>query len=131
MKISIRVFECLDEIARSHSISDYEWAEAANIRRPTIPELRRVSRAIKSSRVKDDFKRACTLEKISKLYEGLKGKLGNAVVVEALKKFIESESDQYLRLQLMMLIVDKSNKETRDRAESLLKGILTKLGEME
>ncbi len=127
MKISVRVFDCLGEIARVHSISDYEWAEAAEIRRPTIPELRRVSRAERTGREEEDFRRACTLEKISKLYEGLRRLLGNAVMVEALKKYIEEEPDQYLRLQLLMLILNKARKETRDKAESLLKSIVTKI----
>ncbi len=124
MKIDVRVFDLLDGIARSYKISDIEWAEAAEIRRPTIPELRRLSRVVVRGGDQRAVKRACTLEKILKLYAGLRVKVGDPVVKEALRNFIETERDQNLRLQLLLLMLRYTKAETKDEAETMLRSVL-------
>ena len=129
MKISIHVFDCLDKVAKRHRITDIAWAEAAKIRRPTIPELRRLSRTVASGvKGETDLKRSCTLDKILKLYSGLRIKLGDAVVSEAVRNYITTESDQYLRLQLLILMLRDAKKEKRNKAEQLLKSVVKNLG---
>lgn len=124
MEANVKLFEMLDSIAKRHHISDVKWAEAARIRRPTIPELRRISRATSTGRDGAGFKRSCTLEKILKLYAGLSIKIGSAIVNAALKNYLESEADQGIRLQLLILILKDAKKERRDEAEAMLKSLL-------
>lgn len=117
----------LNSIAKHHDISDVEWAEAAQIRRPTISELRRINRATRIA-VKDvGIKRACTLEKILKLCAGLRIKVGSAVLNEALKNCIDVESDQDIRLQLLILILQDAAPEVKDEAEAMLKAVLNSI----
>ena len=127
MKISIRVFDMLDRIAKGHHLSDVGWAEASEIRRPTIPELRRVSRAISTACYDPGIKRACTLEKVLKLSAGLRIKVGNAIVNAALKNYLDTESNQDIRLQILILILQDANKEKKDAAEAMLKSVLHSL----
>ena len=128
MKISIRVFDCLDKVAKRHRITDIVWAEAAKIRRPTIPELRRLSRTAASGvKGETDVKRSCTLDKILKLYSGLRIILGDAIVSEALKNYVTTERDQFLRLQLLILMLRDAKKEKRNKAEDLLKSVVKNL----
>jgi len=124
MKINVRVFDILNSIAKRHHISDVDWAEASQIRRPTIPELRRISRTTLTARHNAGFKRACTLEKILKLSAGLSIKIGNAIVNAALKDYLETESDQDVRLQLLILILKDAKQAQKDRAEAMLKSVL-------
>lgn len=125
MEISIQVFEALDAIAKRYNISDVDWAEAANIRRPTIPELRRLSRSYISGSKDLKLNRICSLEKMIKLYSGLRIKLGNATVNEALKKVINGEPDQYMRLQMLILILKHEKKEAKDKAEDMLRKLIS------
>lgn len=124
MEINIRVFDSLDAIAKSHRITDIEWAELAKIRRPTIPELRRISRETKSGVGKARFRKICTLDKIVKLYAGLSLKLGNAELSKHLKKSIENEPNAVLRLHFLVLLLQQSDKEKRDRAEIMLRTLI-------
>lgn len=127
MKINIRVFEMLDHIAKGHHITDVAWAGASRIRRPTIPELRRISRVTAAAIDHAGIKRACTLEKILKLCAGLRIKIGNAIVNATLKNYLATESDQDIRLQLLILILQDANKEKKDEAEVLLQSLLDSL----
>ena len=66
MKINIRLFDMLYGLAEGHRLSDVQWAKASEIRRPTIPELRGLSRATSRATYYVGFKRACTLDKVLK-----------------------------------------------------------------
>jgi len=124
MKINIRVFDMLNSIARRHHITDVEWAAASQIRRPTIPELRRISRVTLAAIDDPGIKRACTLEKILQLYAGLSIVVGSAVLNAALKTYLETESDQDIRLQLLILILKDARQDKKDEAEAMLKSVL-------
>jgi hypothetical protein len=124
MKINIKVFDMLDSLARLHYISDVEWAAASQIRRPTIPELRRISRVNLTAADAPGIKRACTLEKILQLHSGLSIKIGHTILNTALKKYLETEADQDIRLQLLILILKNATKEKKDEAERMLKSVL-------
>lgn len=124
MKIHIRMFDVLDRVAKSHCISDVEWAAAAEIRRPTIPELRRISR-VSAAGIKDPrIRRACTMEKIIQLFAGLNKVIGSAVLNAELRNDLAIEYDQNLRLQLLLLMLKDAEKEKKDRAETMLKSVL-------
>ena len=127
MKINIQIFEMLDKLAKSHHITDVQWAQAAIMRRPTIPELRQISRKAATGASSVGSKRACTLEKILKLSYGLSNIVGGTVVNLKLKVFIEGETDQNIRLLLLMLILQNAPKEQKDIAETLLKWPLSLL----
>jgi hypothetical protein len=124
MKINVRVFDMLDSIAKRHHISDVNWAEASRIRRPTIPELRRISKVTAAAGDFTGIKRACTLEKILQLYAGLSAQIGSAIINRALKDYLNTESDQNIRLQLLLLILQDARQEQKDEAEALLKSML-------
>jgi len=125
--ISIRIFDMLDRISKLHRITDLEWAEAANMRRATISELRRVSRVTANGVYTAIRKQICTLEKILKLSEGLSIKVGSTIINLILKNHIESEPNQDVRLQLIIMILQNAPKETKDIAESLLKWPLSNI----
>jgi len=124
MEINILVFNALDVIAKRHRISDVDWAEAAGIRRPTISELRR----LRKTNVKGDkemkLHRVCSLAKMIKLYTGLSIILGNGPLNEEFKKVINDETDQYMRLQMLILMLKNEKKEKQDQAEKMLRKVL-------
>jgi hypothetical protein len=124
MKINIEVFNMLNSIAKLHNISDVEWAEASQIRRPTISELRRINRAAHKTGQDSGIRRACTLEKIIRLYAGLRIKVGSAILNEALRNCIETESNQDIRLLLLILILQSAKDENKDEAEAMLKVLI-------
>lgn len=124
MKVNIKVFDMLDSLARLHDISDVVWAAASQIRRPTIPELRRISRATLTAGDDPGIKRACTLGKMLQLYSGLSIKIEHPILNTALINYLETEADQDIRLQLLVLILKNATQEKKDEAEAMLKSVL-------
>ena len=124
MKTNIKMFDMLDSLAKIHGLSDVAWAAASQIRRPTIPELRRISRVTLTAIEDAGIKRACTLEKILRLHSGLSIKIGYPLVNAALQNYLATESNQDLRLQLLILILRDAAPEKKDQAEALLKSVL-------
>lgn len=115
MKVKLSIFTCLDSIAKRHDIKDVPWAEAANIRRPTISELRRMVR-----KPNDSFGRSCTIDKIYYLFAGLYKLLGEAVMRKELLRSINEESDQDVRFLLYSLLLKDATQEARDAVESTM-----------
>jgi hypothetical protein len=116
MKVPIKLFECLDEVAKRHNIKTLEWANAANIRRGDIYDLRNLS-----ENPHEDIGRACTVEKINKLVSGLKLLVGGNVTKNELRHCIEKEMDDSntdMLIQMMgQFISDFGDTEAKDKAK--------------
>jgi hypothetical protein len=120
MKAKIELFTALDTIAKTHEITDEDWAKKSKIRRPSISELRRMGR-IDRAKSEEKIGRACTIEKISSLFTGLYKIIGGDVLRNDLKNVIDSEKDQDIRMMLWALILRDAPKETKDSVESNMK----------
>lgn len=124
MEINIGVFNILNSLAKHHDITDLEWSEAAGIRRPTISVLRRIVRSASKPGKDKGIKELCTLDKIIRLYNGLRIKIGSTILNEALRRGIDVETDQTVRLQLLILMLKDAEAEIKDEVEAMLKGVL-------
>ena len=118
MKIRIEIFNHLDRIARGKNITDEDWAKSANIRRPSISELRRlyIDRGLEKS-----IGRACTIDKITLLFTGLYKLLGGATLKKEIMDAINVEKDQDVRIIMLSLLLKNAPKETKDAVESNMK----------
>ena len=118
MKIKIEIFNNLDTIARTHRITDDDWAKSANIRRPSISELRRLYLDRQSSK---SIGRACTIEKIGLLFLGLYNILGGDVVKKEMMAAINKETNQDVRMMMLSLLLRNAPQETKDAIEGSMK----------
>jgi hypothetical protein len=116
MKINIATFQCLDGIAHNHRIKDPEWAKNADIRRPSISELRRIAK-----HPNDKIGRVCTIDKVFHLFHGLHKILGGDVLQNEIMACIAKETNQDARFLLYSLILKDASKETKDAVESTMK----------
>ena len=119
MKVTIAIFDCLDRIAQNQNINDTDWAKAAILRRPTIPELRRLSREMRglTAITEGKVKRACTVEKIDMLLRGLRLLVEGDILKKELKACIEREMDQDVRLMLYALALREAKSEVKKQVE--------------
>jgi len=125
MKINIEIFDCLDDIWNKNrgSMPDDEWVKAigGDFRKPTISELRRLSRNI---RISSDERvgRACTLEKILQLYSGLMNLFGGEIVRKDVEKCIEKTTDLKTRILLRsILLTNSAPNDLLEQYENILK----------
>ena len=119
MKVNIAIFQCLDDIASHKQITDEDWAVRSNIRRPTISELRRIAR---NPNMKTG--RACTIEKVTSLYNGLIKLLGGEALRKHIERCIEKEPDQTTRITLLALATSDADQEGKDLIEQTMKMVL-------
>jgi len=124
MNINTQFFDALDFIAKSQNITDVDWAEASHIRRPTLSELRRLSRSGGISAQIFYFSRACTLVKMSKLYSGLSAIIGKDQLKRNFIKAVDNESDQFMRLQMLILMLKNESTSKQDKAGRMLKKLM-------
>lgn len=129
MKVNIRIFDCLDDIWIAHrgQLTDDDWARAigGNFRKPTISELRRISRNTRLNKA-ELTGRACTIDKIVLLYAGLINLFGGEIVRKDIQKCIKNEPDQETRLILLALMIAKTSPaDIKTQAEQFL-GLLVK-----
>ena len=113
--IDIKIFSLLNEIARSHGISAVEWASAAEIRIPSISELRNL---VTHAKVAPTLKtgRACTFEKLNQLAIGLRKLVGDKLVTQRLLEYAEKEVNIDKKIVLLELAINSSSKWKKERA---------------
>ena len=115
MKVRIEIFNGLDTIARHHKVTDEQWAKSANIRRPSISELRRL---YLDRQLEKSIGRACTVEKIWLLYNGLHHILGGSILKKEMMEIVANEKDQDKRMMMLQLILKNAPKDIKDLIES-------------
>jgi ATP phosphoribosyltransferase regulatory subunit HisZ len=120
LKVDITVFAKLDDVAKRHKITDEEWSDASDIRRPSISELRRLLKN-KHTASSEKIGRACTASKINKLFSGLLGLVGGDEVKKELIEIINQEQDQNTRLILWAVLLQNAPQSSKDAAEGSLK----------
>lgn len=122
LRVDISVFGRLDDVAKRHDITDDMWASAANMRRPSISELRRLMRNKgKSPNQAEKVGRACTATKINALFIGLLQLIGGDELKGELIDIIQQEKDQNIRMILWAVLLQNAPQESRDAAEGSLK----------
>lgn len=102
---------------------DDEWVKAigGDFRKPTISELRRLSRNIRTSS-DERVGRACTLEKILQLYSGLMNLFGGEIVRKDVEKCIEKTTDLKTRILLRsILLTNSASNDLLEQYENILK----------
>lgn len=122
MKVSIRLFDCLDTLFQrvKGDSKDRDWTDASGLRWTTLAELRKLSREMKSN-PEIRTGRACTVDKIIRLFNGLFILKGGDVVKKELEMCAAEESDQDVRLILKMLLITRqANQEEKNNAETMI-----------
>lgn len=118
MKVNTKVFDCLEQIASKHGITDTSWADSSGVTQPTISHLRRTSRELKKN---PDTKtgRLITIDKIIALYDGLYRLKGDLVVMD-IAKCARKEDDLTVKMLLLVLTLENHTEEIRKQAASML-----------
>jgi hypothetical protein len=110
----ISTFEVLAQIAEANRITDVRWATAAGLTQPRIGELRQISRIIREDNITQAqaslrIKRSCTLDKIYKLYDGLRKLLGEEIMRHEIEKILSSVKDPWQRVQILAKTLSKKD----------------------
>jgi predicted transcriptional regulator len=103
MQVPISLYESLSIIAYRHGITQTEWAKAAGIPQPRIAELEKLLRISKGIQEDNDTKRAFTLQKMHRLYLGLKKLLGVALMSKEMSDFIKKNEGTFSALTMMTI----------------------------
>jgi hypothetical protein len=119
MRTNITVFKWLDDVRHLHGIKDEVWATASDIRRPTISELRRIFK-----NPNDKVGRACTIEKISALYNGLHKLIGGNELKKHLEECLSKELDQDVRLMMLSMALRNADKSGKDLVEKTIRMVI-------
>lgn len=120
MRIDISIFTSLDGITKKYGITDEKWAEASSIRRPSISELRRLARN-KSARSEEKIGRACTIDKIILLFNGLYKLIGGEKLRKELADIIAKTTDKDVLMLLLTMSIKDASDEAKDSVIGLLK----------
>lgn len=120
----ISTFEVLAQISETNRITDVKWAAAAGLTQPRIGELRQISRIMREENIAQEqaslrVKRNCTLDKIYKLYTGLRKLLGEEIMRHEIDKILSTEKDPRKRAQI--LLMGFSKKECAEAEQELRK----------
>ena len=109
MRMDIKLFKMLNEIAVENGISQLQWGESAGVPQPRISELLRQAKGGEKPRNSRYF----TLTRYISLYRGLKFILGEDHLKRALIEKANQEEDQKIRVwaKLATLLEAEEDKE--------------------
>lgn len=119
MKVPVKLFEYLLELAEREGISQTEWGIASGLSQPRVSELVRLLNAEKSG-ITVEISRSCTLEKILALSQGLVRLRGRMMVVRHLLKKYEEEQDPELKFYILTQIIPHISPEQQDIVQQSL-----------
>jgi hypothetical protein len=109
MRLSLKLFEILNEIAKENDISQERWGEASGIPQPRISEF-----VIQLNGGKLSQSRHFTLTRYLQLFRGLKSILGEGTVKQAILKKAGSQKDKTVEMWAKLVILMESN-DPKDR----------------
>ena len=111
MKMDIRLFTLLNDIATKHGVSQLQWAAASGIPQPRISEFVRQSKGEKNRQQSRYF----TLSRYISLYHGLRVLLGEATLKKAIIDKAGKETAKKMRVwaKLAVLLEAEEDKESQ------------------
>ena len=122
MKVDIRVFHALDDIAKTNNVSDADWAKASGMNRARLFELRKIYASLDNQ---DKYAYKFTISRLISLYRGLYRCIGGSKLNEHLLTFLKNEPDVDVRLTFLILLHYDTNLKSKLDMEKYLTDSLT------